>query len=278
MTTSGELSKRDLNFNRYLHGIDYIPPDSVPLYHMLLMRGIPNSFILHRSAVFTSSHRTYKSLVRYSPTINDTSQHSNSIRPEGTRTTVRRKLSCSSIIRGRTMSSSSPDFPPAEIREILNQVTSLLKDRNETISVAETAAGGLISSSILSTPGASKLYKGGLTLYTLPSRIAYAGWTQDTIQNYRGPTTDIVAGLAQHVRKDLESTYTLSESGTAGPTGGNTPNRTPGYVALAVDCEKGTFKKELNTELGGDRVANMVRFAVEAFTLLKEVIEGKAKL
>ena len=80
------------------------------------------------------------------------------------------------------------------------------------------------------------------------------------------------------MRKDLESTYTIAESGTAGPTGGQTPNRKPGYVALAVDCERGSFTKELNTELGGDRVANMIRFAVEAFTLLKEVIEGKAKL
>lgn len=176
------------------------------------------------------------------------------------------------------MSSSSSEFPPSEIREILHQVTSLLKDRNETVSIAETAAGGLISSSILSTPGASGIYKGGLTLYTLPSRIAYAGWTQTTIENYRGPTTDIVSGLAKHVRKDLESTYTLSESGTAGPTGGQTPNRKPGYVALAVDCDRGTFTRELNTELGGDRVANMLRFTVEALTLLKDVIEGKAKL
>ena len=178
------------------------------------------------------------------------------------------------------MSSSSPthDFPPAEIRDILQQVTSLLKERSETVSIAETAAGGLISSSILSTPGASGIYKGGLTLYTLPSRIAYAGWTQDTIANYRGPTTDIVSGLAKNVRKDLESTYTLAESGTAGPTGGNTPNRTPGYVALAVDCERGTFTKELSTGLGGDRVGNMLRFAVEALTLLRDVIKGDAKL
>ena len=93
-----------------------------------------------------------------------------------------------------------------------------------------------------------------------------------------GPTQDIVAGLAKHVRKDLESTYTLAESGTAGPTGGQTPNRKPGYVALAVDCERGCFTRELNTELGGDRVANMIRFTIEALTLLKEVIEGKAKL
>ena len=173
---------------------------------------------------------------------------------------------------------TSADFPPAEIREILDQVTKLLKDRKETVSIAETAAGGLISSSILSTPGASGIFKGGLTLYTLPSRIAYAGWTQETISNYKGPTTDIVSGLAQHVRKDLESTYTLAESGTAGPTGGSTPNRQPGYVALAVDSEQGTYVKELNTQLGGDRVANMKRFAVEALTLLRDVLKGEAKL
>ena len=102
--------------------------------------------------------------------------------------------------------SSVSDFPPSAIRPILEEVTSLLKSRGETISIAETAAGGLISSSLLSTPGASKIYKGGLTVYTLPSRIAYAGWTKETIANYSGPTTDIVSGLAKQVRKDLEST------------------------------------------------------------------------
>jgi len=174
--------------------------------------------------------------------------------------------------------SSVSDFPPSAIRPVLGEVTSLLKSRGETISVAETAAGGLISSSLLSGPGASKIYKGGLTVYTLPSRIAYAGWTKETIANYSGPTTDIVSGLAKQVRRDLESTYTISESGTAGPTGGSTPNRTPGYVALAVDSDKGTFVRELSTGLGEDRVANMVQFAVEALTLLRDVMNGSAKL
>jgi PncC family amidohydrolase len=175
-------------------------------------------------------------------------------------------------------STSTHDFPPAALQPILSEITTLLKSRGESVSVAETAAGGLISSSLLSTPGASTIYKGGLTLYTLPSRIAYAGWSQETIANYKGPTTDIVAGLAKHVRKDLESTYAVAESGTAGPTGGNTPNRRPGYVALAVDCERGTFTKEVETGLGPDRVGNMVQFAVEAMKLLKDVMQGEAKL
>ncbi|RYO92562.1 hypothetical protein DL762_001596 [Monosporascus cannonballus] len=68
----------------------------------------------------------------------------------------------------------------------------------------------------------------------LESRVAFAGWTQADIDNYEGPTPEIVAGLARNVRAELESTYTVSESGTAGP-GGSTRNRTPGYVALTVD-------------------------------------------
>ena len=85
-------------------------------------------------------------------------------------------------------------------------------------------------------------------------------------------------GLAKHVRGELESTYTVAESGTAGPTGGATRNRKPGFCALAVDCERGTFVKEVETGLGGERVGNMVAFALAALELLKEVIEGQAKL
>ncbi|KAI5364230.1 putative cinA-like protein [Septoria linicola] len=168
------------------------------------------------------------------------------------------------------------DFPPAALRDILEKVTTLLKSRGETISIAETAAGGLISSSLLSVSGASKFYAGGLTLYTLPSRQNYVGWTDEDTANYRGPTTEIVSKMAKNVRADLKSTYTLSESGTAGPTGGNTPNRTPGYVALAVDSERGCYTRELQTN-SSDRVTNMVRFAEEGLKLLLDVLQGESR-
>ena len=174
----------------------------------------------------------------------------------------------------------------------MKEVATLLKDRKETISVAETvtltptvplfyqltpfpqAAGGLISSSLLSFPGASTFYKGGLTLYTLESRKAFVGWTDADTQNYKGPTPEIVTKLADNARWALGSTYTVSESGTAGPTGGSTRNRTPGYVALAVSREGGeTVTREVETG-GKEREGNMVRFAVEALTLVRDVIKG----
>ena len=55
-------------------------------------------------------------------------------------------------------------FPPPELKQAAEEVAALLRERKETISVAETAAGGLISAALLSTPGASVFYKGGLTV------------------------------------------------------------------------------------------------------------------
>ena len=54
-------------------------------------------------------------------------------------------------------------------------------------------------------------------LYTLPSRIQFAGWTETNLKDYKGPTTDVVAGLAENVRAKLESTYCVSEVGSKMP-------------------------------------------------------------
>ncbi|KAK7178366.1 hypothetical protein PSPO01_15588 [Paraphaeosphaeria sporulosa] len=172
-------------------------------------------------------------------------------------------------------------FLPPELHEIGQEVASLLKERKETISVAETAAGGLISAALLSVPGASAIYRGGLTLYTLASRVALAGWTPSDIDSYSGPTTDIVKGLAEHTRKTLGSNWTVGESGTAGPGGevrGGKTYSDAGFVVLAVAGEKGTEVRELVTGLGGDREGNMVQFAVEALKLVRDTIKGEGKL
>jgi hypothetical protein len=58
----------------------------------------------------------------------------------------------------------STEFPPPALKAAAQELAAVLKERNETISVAETAAGGLISASLLATPGASKIYKGGATV------------------------------------------------------------------------------------------------------------------
>jgi hypothetical protein len=118
-------------------------------------------------------------------------------------------------------------------------------------------------------------------LYTLPSRLAFAGWTSASIAGYKGPTPVIVTGLATHTGKTLASDYCVSESGTAGPTGGDTRNRTPGYVALAVVKQEKALEgrvrvwtKEVETG-SSEREENMVSFAVEALRLVAQAIKGE---
>lgn len=117
-----------------------------------------------------------------------------------------------------------------------------------------------------------------MTLYTLESRIIFAGWTEETRATYKGPIEDVVKGITENVRKKLGATCCVCESGTAGPTGGNTRTRTPGYVPLAVVTEKATSTKEAETGLGGDREGNMGAFAREGLKVLKDVIKGDTRL
>ncbi|KAL8934155.1 MAG: hypothetical protein Q9211_005381 [Gyalolechia sp. 1 TL-2023] len=179
------------------------------------------------------------------------------------------------------MASDFPsEFPPSSIRPVLREVTQLLSSRNESVSIAETtkAAGGIISASLLSVPGASRYYKGGLTLYTLESRVQFAGWTEDSMKNYKGPNKDVVSGLAKNVRERLGSTYCLCESGTAGPeASGSSRERTPGFVALAVTSEDWLVTEEYTTGMGGDREKNMVEFARLGLELLKNAILQSSK-
>lgn len=49
-------------------------------------------------------------------------------------------------------------------------------------------------------------------------------------------------------------------------------------MALAVATEQGTYTREMETGLGGDREKNMVAFATEALKLLRDVLKGDAKL
>ncbi|KLO18957.1 competence/damage-inducible protein-like protein cinA [Schizopora paradoxa] len=169
---------------------------------------------------------------------------------------------------------SNTQFPPESFRPLLAKIATHLKERKESISVAETSTGGLISAALLSVPGASAYYKGGLTVYTLESRKAFAGWTDETVKDYRGPTPAIVSGLAESAREKLESTYTISESGVAGPTGGRSGfrNQKPGYTALAIASASGTKTKEIDTNVA-DRERNMILFTEEALKFLAETLE-----
>ena len=59
-----------------------------------------------------------------------------------------------------------------ELLRLANIAADHLRNRGETIAIAESSAGGLISSSLLAVPGASRYFLGGAVVYTLQARKA----------------------------------------------------------------------------------------------------------
>ena len=76
----------------------------------------------------------------------------------------------------------------SDLTSLAASLGALLKDRGQTVAVAESAAGGLISAALVAVPGASAYYLGGSVFYTQASRRgilhmpveAYAGMRAST--------------------------------------------------------------------------------------------------
>ena len=148
-------------------------------------------------------------------------------------------------------------------------VGTLLKDRNQTLAVAESSAGGLINAALVSVPGASAYYLGGAVVYTLASRSALLGVTAEDMTNMRSASEPYAMLLARRVRDKLGATWGLSETGASGPSG-NRYGDAPGHTCIAVS---GPVEAVTTVETGSaGREANMWVFAQKAIELLESCI------
>jgi nicotinamide-nucleotide amidase len=147
---------------------------------------------------------------------------------------------------------------------------ALLVARGETIAVAESSSGGLISAALLSVPGASAFFRGGDVLYTRLSRAAW-GIPNEAMEGIRSASEPYAKLLANTARERLGTTWGLSETGAAGPAG-NSYGDDPGHVCLAV---AGPVDGSLTIETGQtDRLTNMRAFALAALDLLEKALHG----
>lgn len=156
-----------------------------------------------------------------------------------------------------------------ELESMAAAVGEALKARGETVMVAESACGGLISAALLAVPGASGYYRGGLVLYTYESRRKFLA--QDGKDPFEGVTPsseEYALAMARAARATLNPTWAISEVGTAGPTAGR--RHGPGHCCIAVD---GPRARGVTIETRvSDRVTNMHVFARAALDLLAALL------
>lgn len=152
-----------------------------------------------------------------------------------------------------------------QLLPLASEAGALLKQRQETIAIAESSAGGLISASLLAVPGASAYFLGGGVIYTRHARLALLGIDAAAMEGMRPSTEPYARLLAGTVKRNFAATWGLGETGATGPTG-NSYGDAPGHACLAI---AGPVEQALTLETqNADRVVNMRLFARRALELL----------
>lgn len=153
------------------------------------------------------------------------------------------------------------------------EIADVLIARQQTVAVAESSTGGLISAALLSIPGASAYYRGGGVLYTYDARDRLAGLGRDEQSKHRGSTPDLVIAFSEALRARLDATWAVGEAGVAGPTGSRY-GWAAGHAALGI---AGPVQRQEVVETGSDdRVANMVEFTTRALRLFLAALKESA--
>jgi len=145
-----------------------------------------------------------------------------------------------------------------------------LKARGETVAVAESSAGGLISAALLALPGASAYFLGGAVVYTRAAREGLLGITDADMAGMRSSSEPYALLLARRVRERLGADWGFAETGAAGPAG-NRYGDAAGHACLAVS---GPVERVITLETGNaGRESNMRAFAAGLFRLAAEALD-----
>ena len=154
---------------------------------------------------------------------------------------------------------------------IAGALGALLKDRKQTVAVAESSAGGLISAALLAVPGASAYFLGGGVIYTQAARRGLLRVPDDAMKNVRSSTEAYAQIKAKAIRELVGATWGLAETGASGPTG-NRYGDAAGHACIAVS---GPVERVITVETrNADRERNMWVFTQAALKLLEEAVRA----
>jgi len=112
------------------------------------------------------------------------------------------------------------------------QIAALLIERGETLAVAETAAGGLISAKLTAVAGASSWFLGGVVAYGGQAKSAWLALAPHELAS--AVSQDAARLMAERVRASLGATWGLAETGIAGPQTGRRSSKPAGLLYVAV--------------------------------------------
>jgi len=154
-------------------------------------------------------------------------------------------------------------------------VLDALQVRSQTVCTAESCTGGTVASMLAAVPGASAAMWGGVVAYDNAVKVAQLGVVQSDLDAHGAVSEPVVLAMARGARERLGTTWAVSTSGIAGPTGG-TPEKPVGTVWMAVSGPDG--ERAWCHRFGSQRERIIQRAARRILTHLHHAIqEGGVK-
>jgi PncC family amidohydrolase len=159
-----------------------------------------------------------------------------------------------------------------ELTARAERIARLLKERRESVAVAESSTGGLISAALLGVAGASSYFLGGAVVYTQTARRALLDIPDSAMAGMRASTEAYALLLARTARTRFSASWAVAETGATGPTG-NRYGDAAGHSCIAV---VGASERAITLKTGSpDRLANMQAFGAAALDLLEAALSAR---
>jgi nicotinamide-nucleotide amidase len=165
--------------------------------------------------------------------------------------------------------------PPIEER-----VGDALRASDATVATAESCTGGLIGSLLTDVAGSSDYFDRALATYSYDSKLDLVGVARETLDEHGAVSEPVARQMARGTRDTAGTTWGLSTTGIAGPTGG-TDEKPVGtvYVGVAYRGDWGTgdsFTRVERYEFDGDRLQIKERIARRALVDLLAAVESES--
>jgi PncC family amidohydrolase len=155
--------------------------------------------------------------------------------------------------------------------KLLEDIGNLLRERNWTISTAESCTGGLVSGLLTSIPGSSDYFRGGLIAYSNELKTDLLSVSPLTLKNCGAVSKETVKEMAAGVKKIFKTDVGISVSGIAGP-GGGSEAKPVGTVVLGVDIPQKIITNIEHFE--GERNEIREQAGIQILKELKDLLEG----
>ncbi len=168
------------------------------------------------------------------------------------------------------ISERAEEFVYGRDHETLEQnLGALLTARGQSVAVAESCTGGLITDRITNVPGSSLWFERGVVCYSNESKTALLGVDPSTIAAYGAVSRQTAEQLAEGIRRTAGTTFGISTTGIAGP-GGGSAEKPVGLVWIGISSDAGTSAFEFY--FGDDRIRTKQRAAQAALDLLRRAL------